>query len=63
MSWKIEWWIKEAEQNKERLRINKDCLRDLWDNIKHTHIQTEEDQKKKKKQKTSIEEIFEEVLF
>ena len=45
---KIEWWIKEAEQNKERLRINKDCLRDLWENIKHTHIQTEEDQKKKK---------------
>ena len=51
-----------AEQNKEkRMKRIEDSLRDLWDNIKRTNIQTvgvpEEEEKKK-----GSEKIFEEII-
>ena len=51
-----------AEQNKEkRMKRMEDSLRDLWDNIKHTNIQTigvpEEEVKRK-----GTEKIFEEII-
>ena len=54
--------ITTAEQNKEkRMKRIEYCLRDLWDNIKHTNIQIigvpEEEEKKK-----GTEKIFEEII-
>ena len=44
--------ITTAEQNKEkRMKRIEDRLRDLWDNIKHTNIQSTGSQKKKRKRK------------
>ena len=44
--------ITEAEQNKEkRMKRNKDSLRDLWDNIKHTNIRIIEVLEEKEKRK------------
>ena len=50
------------EQNKvKRMKRTEDSLRDLWDNIKYTNIQTigvpEEEEKKK-----GFEKIFEEII-
>ena len=64
MTWKTEWWNSLLrEQNKEkRMKRNEDSLRDLWENIKRTSIQTigvpEEEEKKK-----GTEKIFEEVIL
>ena len=54
--------ISTAEQKKEkRMKRMEDSLRDLWDNIKHTNIQTigvpEEEEKKKE-----TEKIFEQII-
>ena len=54
--------ITTAEQNKEkRMKRVEDSLRDLWDNIKHTHSRiigvAEEEEKKKGTEKT-----FEEII-
>ena len=54
--------INTGEQNKEeRMKRTEDSLRDLWDNIKCTNIQTigvpEEEEKKK-----GNEKIFEEII-
>ena len=54
--------ITTAEQNKEeRMKRIEDSLRDLWDNIKRTNIQSigvpEEEEKKK-----GSEKIFEEII-
>ena len=54
--------ITAEEQNKvKRMKRIDDHLRDLWDNIKHTNIQTlgvSEEEKKKKE----YEKIFEEII-
>ena len=54
--------ITSEEQNKvKRMKITEDSLGDLWDNIKHTNIQTlgvSEEEKKKKE----YEKIFEEII-
>ena len=53
--------ITSEEQNKvKRMKRTEDCLRDLWDNIKHTNIQIRgvpEEEKKK-----GYEKIFEEII-
>ena len=54
--------INSEEQNKvKRMKRTKDSLSDLWDSIKHTHIQLigvpEEEEKKK-----GYEKIFEEIV-
>ena len=54
--------ITDTEQNKEkRMKRIEDSLRDFWDNIKHTNIQTtgvtEEEEKKK-----GTEKIFEDII-
>ena len=54
--------ITSEEQNKiKRMKRTEDCLRDLWDNIKHINIQIigvpEEDERKK-----GYENIFEEII-
>ena len=44
--------INEAERKKEkRIQRNEDNLRDLWDNVKRSNIQSQEFQKKKTKRK------------
>ena len=53
--------ITSEEQNKvKRMKRTEDCLRDFWDNIKHTNIQItgipEEEEKKE------YEKIFEEII-
>ena len=54
--------ITSEEQNKvKRMKRTEHSLRDLWDNIKHTNIQTlgvSEEEKKKKE----YEKIFEEII-
>ena len=55
--------ITSEEQNKEkRMKRTEDSLRDLWDNIKCTNIQSirlpEEEEKKK-----GYEKIFEEIII
>ena len=55
--------ITSEEQNKEkRMKRTEDSLRDLWDNIKRTNIQSirlpEEEEKKK-----GYEKIFEEIII
>ena len=54
--------ITSEEQNKvKRMKRTEDSLGDLWDNIKHTNIQTlgvSEEEKKKKE----YEKIFEEII-
>ena len=51
-----------VEQNKEkRMKVNKDSLRDLWDNITHTNIRiiwVPEGEKREK----APEKIFEEII-
>ena len=53
--------ITSEEQNKiKRMKRTEDCLRDLWDNIKHTNIQiigVPEEEKKKE-----YEKFFEEII-
>ena len=53
--------ITSEEQNKiKRMKRTEDCLRDLWDNIKHINIQIigfPEEEKKK-----WYEKIFEEIV-
>ena len=53
--------ITSEEQNKvKRMQRAEDCLRDLWDNIKHTNIRiigVPEEEKKK-----GYEKIFEEII-
>ena len=54
--------ITATEPNKEkRMKRIEDCLRDLWDNIKHTNIRIivvpEEEEKRK-----GTEKIFEEII-
>ena len=53
--------ITSEEQNKiKRMKRTEECLRDLWDNIKHTNIQiigVPEEEKKK-----GYEQIFEETI-
>ena len=53
--------ITAEEQNKiKRMKRTEDCLRDLWDNIKHTNIQiigVPEEEKKKE-----YEKFFEEII-
>ena len=45
--------INEAERKKEKqIKINKDNLRDLWDNVKCPTFESKESQKKKTKRKT-----------
>ena len=54
--------ITSEEQNKvKRMQRTEDCLRDLWDHIKHTNIwiiEVPEEEEKKK----SYEKIFEEII-
>ena len=55
--------ITSEEQNKvKRMKRTEDSLRDLWDNIKRTNIQSirlpEEEEKKK-----GYEKIFEEIIL
>ena len=51
-----------AEQNKEkRMKRNEDCLRDLWDNIKHTSIHTTVVPEGEEREK-GPEKIFEEII-
>ena len=54
--------ITSEEQNKvKRMKRIEDCLRDLWDNIKHTNIWiigVPEEEKKKKGYETFFEEII-----
>ena len=63
MIWRTEWW-KSLPQNriqKKRMKRNEDCLRDLWDNIKHTNIhivRVPEGQGGEKRP----EKIFEEII-
>ena len=53
--------VTSEEQNKvKRMKRTKDSLRDLWDNIKHTNIQSigvPEEEKKK-----GYEKIFGEII-
>ena len=53
--------ITAEEQNKvEKMKRTEDCLRDLWDNIKHINIQiigVPEEEKKKE-----YEKFFEEII-
>ena len=53
--------ITSEEQNKiKRMKRTEDCLRDLWDNIKHINIQiigVPEEEKKKE-----YEKFFEEII-
>ena len=52
--------ITATEQNIEkRMKRNKDCLRDLWDNIKHIHIIGIMEREERKK---GPEKIFEEII-
>ena len=52
--------ITEAEQNKQKIiKRNQDSLRNLWDNVKHSNVQSTcipEDRKK------GHEEIFEKIM-
>ena len=51
----------EEQNNVKRMKRTEDSLRDLWEHIKHTNIQTigvpEEEEKKK-----GYEKIFEEII-
>ena len=53
--------INESERKKEnRVKINEDNLRDLWDNVKHPNIQiigVPEEEDKKKDHEKILEEI------
>ena len=54
--------ITAAEQNKEkRMKRNEDCLRDLWNNIKHTNIRIIRVPKGEEREK-GPEKIFEEII-
>ena len=54
--------ITSVQPNKVKKKRTEDCIRDLWDNIKHTNIQIigvpEEEEKKKE-----YEKIFEEMIL
>ena len=54
--------INESERKKEnRVKINEDNLRDLWDNVKHPNIQiigVPEEEDKKKDHEKILEEII-----
>ena len=53
--------ITAKEQNKEKtMKINKDSLRDLWDNIKHTNIRIVGVQEEVKEK--GFEKIFEDII-
>ena len=58
--------ITSEEQNKvKRMKRTEDTLRDLWEHIKHTNIQTigvPEEEEKKKGHEKIIEEIIVEIF-
>ena len=54
--------ITTKDQNKEkRMKLTEDCVRDLWNNIKHTNIWIIWAKEKDKKKK-GYEKVFEETI-